>query len=64
MKGPPTAPRGRAAVKREAVGSNPTRGHNLKFFNQLDVARAFGLPPNALESFFTLPSLWSGTERF
>src|ERR1700730_1856469 len=36
-----------SAVNRQAVGSDPTRGANLKFLNQLDVARIFGSVPNA-----------------
>ena len=34
-----------SAVNRQAVGSNPTRGANLRFLSQLDVARTFGSSP-------------------
>jgi hypothetical protein len=37
----------RSAVNRQAVGSNPNRGANLSFFNQLELFRTFGLEPNA-----------------
>ena len=41
---------GRSAVNREAVRSNPARGANLLFMNQLEHAKAFGSLPNAVVS--------------
>jgi hypothetical protein len=40
----------RAAFSRQAVGSNPARGANLRFLNHLNVARTFGTEPKGCRS--------------